>query len=220
MPPAADPQLLGRLAGVATSTLGHWRLWGSCHRDIQPLSPGVRVAGTAVTLALPGADSALLHRAVGWLRPGDILMIDRLSDRRHACIGGVTALAAKLRGAAGLVVDGPCTDVEEVRATGLPVWCAGVSAVTTQPLGLGGRMNASVSVGGAVVHAGDVVLCDDSGVMVLSPDEAARDAERATGRLVREATLLEGLRAGGRLENLSRAELLLPTPISGEECAR
>ena len=209
-PSRGDPNLLARFEGVATSTLGHWRLWGCCDRRLRPLVPGHSARGFAVTLALPGPDSALLHRAVSELRAGDILLIDRLGDDSHACLGGVTARAAKLRGAAGIVVDGPCTDEAEIRATGLPVWCAGTSPRTTKPLGLGGRLNAPVSIGGVVAHPGDVVLCDDSGVIIMAPGEAKADAERAQGRAGREAEMLAGLEAGARLDDVSGATLLMP----------
>jgi hypothetical protein len=60
--------------------------------------PNRRIAGTAVTLALPGQDSALLHHVVQFLRPNDVLVIDRLGDRKHACLGGGAACAIKATG--------------------------------------------------------------------------------------------------------------------------
>ena len=41
----------------------------------------------SVTLAIPGQDSTLLHHIIQFLRPGDILCIDRLGDDKHACLG-------------------------------------------------------------------------------------------------------------------------------------
>ena len=45
---------------------------------------------------------------------------------------------------------------------------------------LGGRMNVPVAIGGVVVTPGDAVLCDESGVLVLPPDEAEAEARRRT----------------------------------------
>ena len=60
-----------------------------------------------MTLAIPGQDSTLLHHTLGLLRPGDILIVDRLGDDKHACWGGGVTVAAKAAGALGGVVDGP-----------------------------------------------------------------------------------------------------------------
>lgn len=99
MPVQISPEVIGLLEQSETATVGHWRHWGFCDRRIQPLLRHKRVAGTAVTLALPGPDSTLLHHALSLLRPGDILLVDRLGDDRHACWGGGVTVAAKAAGA-------------------------------------------------------------------------------------------------------------------------
>ncbi|PNU03491.1 4-hydroxy-4-methyl-2-oxoglutarate aldolase [Novosphingobium guangzhouense] len=210
MPQRAANHLVSGLSRVETSTLGHWRLWGLCDPGLRPLAPQMKACGTIVTLALPGPDGALLHEALSHLRHGDVLVIDRLGDLRHAAVGGIVAAAAKLRGIAGIVVDGPVADLEEVLATGLPVWARGVSARTTRRLGLGGRFNAPVSVGGAVARPGDIALCDGDGVAFVSTQEAAADIDRAEAAARRETLIREGLSKGIALE-----DLLPPPPLAG-----
>ena len=100
-----------------------------------------RVAGTAVTLAIPGQDSTLLHHALGLLRPGDILVVDRLGDDKHACWGGGVTVAAKAAGAVAGIVDGPCTDLTEIEDSDFPLWCRGMSPITTRLYNLGGTLN-------------------------------------------------------------------------------
>lgn len=179
MPPQASTEVIELLRGVETATIGHWRLWGFCDRRIQPMLRGTKIAGTAVTVQIAGPDSTLLHHAAGLLRPGDVLLVDRLGDDRYACWGGGVTVAVKASGAAGGVIDGPACDLEEVEASGLPLWSAGMAPITTRLYDLGGRMNVPVSIGGAVVMPGDVVLADESGVLVLPPAEAEADARRA-----------------------------------------
>lgn len=111
--------------------------------------------------------------------PGDILVVDRLGDDRYACWGGGVTAAVKAAGGAGGVVDGPCTDQEEIAQYDLPVWCKGLAPITTGRHDLGGRLNRPVSVGGVVVIPGDILLCDSSGVLVLPPNEAEEEARRA-----------------------------------------
>ncbi len=208
MPDSVDSALLLRCAAVQTSTLGHWRLWGMCDRRIAAIGEVGTVAGVAVTLALPAQDGALLHHALGLLRPGDVLAIDRLGDDVHACVGGIVARAARSRGVAAIVVDGPVTDIAELRASGLPIWARGTSARTTRRLGLGGRLNTPVCIGGAVVMPGDILLCDADGVACLGPTEIAQDLDRADQHAQREAQILAALETGATL-----ADILPPPPL-------
>jgi len=195
MPPQISPEVIALLEQTETATVGHWRHWGFCDRRIQPLLRRKRVAGTAITLAIPGPDSTLLHHALGLLRPGDVLLVDRLGDDRHACWGGGVTVAAKAAGAKAGVVDGPCTDQEEVEASDFPLWCRGIAPITTRLYDLGGRLNQPVSIGGVVVMPGDAVLCDESGVLVLPPGEAESEARAAIERQAR------GLLTQGRVAN-------------------
>lgn len=195
--PAGDLQLL---SGVETATVGHWRFFGFMHRSIQPLLPKRRVVGTAVTIAIPGPDSTLLHHVTGMLCPGDILVVDRMGDDRYACWGGGVTIAAKASGAVAGIVDGPCTDLTEIEDSDFPMWARGISPITTRLYDLGGGINIPVSCGGVVVNPGDAILADESGVLVLPRDEVNAVASRALeiqdkGK-VREASVKTGLKLG------------------------
>lgn len=132
-----------------------------------------------MTLAIPRPDLTLLHHALELLRPGDILLVDRLGNDRHACWGGGVTVAAKAAGAKAGVVDESCTDLEEVEASDFPLWCRGIAPITTRLYNLGGRLNKPIAVGGTVVMPGDAVLRDDSGVLMLPPGEAETEARAA-----------------------------------------
>ncbi len=205
MPPQISADVIALLEQTETATVGHWRHWGFCDRRIQPLLRRKRVAGTAVTLAIPGPNSTLLHHALGLLRPGDILVVDRLGDDRHACWGGGVTVAAKAAGAKAGVVDGPCTDLEEVEASDFPLWCRGIAPITTRVYDLGGRLNKPVSIGGVVVMPGDAVLCDESGVLVLPPGEAEEEARAAIERQARGLATQDRVAKGEKLGAISGA---------------
>jgi regulator of RNase E activity RraA len=205
MPGQISSEVVALLEQAETATIGHWRLWGFCDRGIQPLLRRRRVAGTAVTLAIPGPDSTLLHHATTLLRPGDILLVDRLGDDRYACWGGGVTVAVKASGAKAGVVDGPCTDLEEIEESDFPIWCRGLAPITTRLYDLGGRLNRPISVGGVVVNPGDAVLCDDSGVLVLPPAEAEAEARQAIATQEKGRLLQERLARGEKLGELSGA---------------
>lgn len=206
MPPPLDPRIVEALSQVETATIGHWRLMGFVDPTIQSiLRPARRVVGTAVTVAIPSSDSTLLHHAVGLVRPGDFLVVDRLGDHRHACWGGGVTVAAKAAGAVGAVVDGPCTDTEEIEASSFALWARGVSPITTRLHDLGGGLNVPVSCGGVAVMPGDVVLADVSGVLVLPREEALAIAEKALTIQQRSVDREAAIARGAKLGELSGA---------------
>jgi regulator of RNase E activity RraA len=201
MPGQISAEIIELLEKTETATVGHWRHYGFVNRGIQGVLRR-RVAGTAVTLQIPGPDSTLLHHALGLLRPGDILLVDRLGDDRHACWGGGVTVAAKAAGAKAGIVDGPCTDIEEIEASDFPMWCRGMAPITTRIYDLGGRMNVPVSIGGVVVMPGDAVLCDDCGVLILPPGEAEAEARAAIAKqasgLAGQELVAKGAKLGER----------------------
>jgi regulator of RNase E activity RraA len=205
MPPTLDHELTRQLSLAEVATIGHWRRWGFPNRAIARVGQGPRVVGTAITVACPSEDNAIIHHAVSLLRPHDILLIDRLGDTEVACWGGGVNLAAKLSGVAGVVIDGPCTDIREIEDSGLPIWCRGVSARTSLPVCVAGRINVPISVGGAVVMPGDAVICDDDGIVILSRDEASAVARRAIEHQERASVTLAELSRGKTLGQLSGA---------------
>lgn len=213
-PPQIDADLARRFAAVEIATIGHFRHRGFVHHAIQALAPAHgTLVGTAVTVAIPATCSTLLHHAVGVLRPGDVLVIDRLGDDRHACLGGGVAFAVKTAGAVGVVLDGPCTDPQEIAEVGLPVWCRGVSAITTRLNNLGGGLNVPVSCGNVPVLPGDVVLADACGVLVLPVAEAEAVLIEAEARQARAGRFKARVAAGEKLGDLSGASALVAAAL-------
>ena len=215
MPAPLPPALVAKLEKVETATVGHSQHWGFMDRRIQPLLPGRRVAGPAVTLAIPAQDSTLLHHALGLLRPGDILVVDRLGDDKHACWGGGVTVAAKAAGAAAGIVDGPCTDLTEIRASDFPMWCRGLSPITTRLYNLGGTLNLPISCGGVPVRPGDVIIADESGVLVLPAAEAEAIADAAIARQARGEQMQARVAAGEKLGDISGATRMVLDALKG-----
>jgi 4-hydroxy-4-methyl-2-oxoglutarate aldolase len=216
MPAQLPVALAAKLLTVETATVGHSRHWGFMHRSIQPLIRPRRIAGTAVTVAIPGPDSTLLHHALGLLRPGDVLVVDRLGDDRHACWGGGVTLAAKAAGAAGGIIDGPCTDPGEIEAADFPIWCRGVAPITTRLYDLGGLLNLPVSCGGVVVSPGDAIIADESGVLVLPADEAEAVADAALARQERGERNQSRVVAGEKLGEISGATRMVLAAMTAQ----
>jgi 4-hydroxy-4-methyl-2-oxoglutarate aldolase len=204
LPPPIDPALLDRLREAEPATIGHFRHVGFMAPDIRAMLPGYRrIAGTAVTVRAYGADTTIVHYALGQLRPGDVLVIDRVGDTRHAACGGGVAFAAREAGCIGIVIDGPATDVQELREYGLPVWARGLSTVTCKRQFEQGEFCVPVSCGGIAVMPGDAVLADENGVLVLKADEIAESAARAVAMQQAEKAMLERIRQGEKMPDIN-----------------
>ncbi|WP_026119707.1 RraA family protein [Nocardiopsis ganjiahuensis] len=195
--------LLDTLADVEIPTLGHVLEEGFCDPGVRSLTPVPRLAGVAHTVRLAEPDALAVNRAVVGLARGGVLVIE-VAGGLHAPIGAVTAAAVGARGGAGIVVDGPVTDLSALRESGLAVYARGTTCLTTKRLGTAADgVGAPVTVGGTRVRTGDLVLGDENGLLVLDPDtfdpSLADDARRSD---LAEPELLTRIRAGEPLDGL------------------
>ncbi|MBM3451477.1 MAG: RraA family protein [Armatimonadetes bacterium] len=196
-----DPYLQ-RLTKIATSTLGHFLDEGFPDIEIQPVHRPVRLAGRAFTIDAPPRDNAVYRRALSVAKPGDVLVIHRHGDRRHASFGGLLGLAAKNHGIAGVVLDGPMTDFDELLELGLPIFARGVTPLTTRRLDAGGTYGRRVQCGGVLVSPGDYVLGDNDGVLFVPADRIASVVDRGEAYARREAETRAWLLAGKTLAEI------------------
>ena len=162
---------------------------------IKPLSPGMEFAGEALTVQSMVGDNVTLHYAVGYAWPGCVIVADGRGHVDTAVWGGVLTHAAMVRGVSAVVVDGATRDAAEIRASGLSVFSRAI--VPNGPhKGYGGTIGGEIQCAGVVVGAGDLVIGDDDGVVVIRPDQMAGLMERCAARVAKEASILEGLSAG------------------------
>jgi len=217
LPPGLDRSLFDTLVRAEPATIGHFRNWGFMDPMIRAMQPDVRIAGPAVTVRAPGVDGTVVGYALGQVRPGDVLVIDRCGDHRHAAFGGLVAYACKVAGLAGVIIDGVATDIGEVRKYKVPLWCRGLSAVTTKRIGLAGEFCVSVSCGGVNVNPGDVIIADECGVVVLDRAEAQAAAERAISMQDAEAASRARLDAGEKLPDISGATKTLQEALAKQK---
>ena len=124
-------------------------------------------------------------------------MVDRCGDNTFACCGEMVATYAQSRGMAGIVIDGPATDSRAIEKLDMPVFCTGISAVTTMIYGATGEVQIPVVCAGAHVNPGDYVFGDADGVVVLPPDGYEDALKKAEESVARELTLREHFRSGG-----------------------
>ena len=155
---------------------------------IRPLwSPLPRIAGPAFTVRCPPGDNLMLHAAIYRAEPGSVIVVES-GDLDYALAGGNVCAVAQRNGVAGFVLDGLIRDVGEIRAMGFPVWARGVIPIP------GGKaaalpLNVPIRCGGVAVQAGDLVVADEEGVVVVPTSSMAEALQAAEAKLQADAAL-------------------------------
>jgi len=207
-----DKNIIKKCLEVTPATVGHY-IDNVMNCEIKPIQEGVKIAGPAITVRCPtvdsNVDSTVVHYVMKFVQPGDIIVIDCCGDSEHASVGGMVALMAKFKKAAGIIVDGAITDKIEIRKMGLPVFAKNVSALSTRLLGISGEINTSIQCGNVTVNPGDIIFGDDDGVVAFSPDIADEILDKAKQSEIREVKLRNKLFEGELLADLSGATELI-----------
>jgi 4-hydroxy-4-methyl-2-oxoglutarate aldolase len=196
-------ELLDRLRAIPPATLGHMQDFNFMTPALRPIGRrNFIVCGPALTVKAMAIDSVVVHNAIDMAEPGDIIVIDRNGDNKHAAWGEMTSLAAQVAGVAATVIDGPATDVVEIEHMGYLVFSRGISPITTKSPGISGEINTTIQCGGVSVSPGDIILADDNGVVVIPPDQVADVVERCEPRARREVEMRRRLLAGEKISDL------------------
>jgi 4-hydroxy-4-methyl-2-oxoglutarate aldolase len=184
---------LARL-GVATVYEAAGRQ-GLIDADLVQVVPGSRCAGPARTVLCGQGDNLAVHAAMAELQPGEVLVITMPEPAPVAVLGDLLATQAKVHGAAGVLVDASVRDVEELAGMDLPIWARWVrvrGATKTHH----GWLNVPVTVGGAEIRPGDIVVIDADGACVVAAEREDEVLGAAREREEKERVKREQLQAG------------------------
>ncbi|MCY0855201.1 MULTISPECIES: 4-carboxy-4-hydroxy-2-oxoadipate aldolase/oxaloacetate decarboxylase [unclassified Cupriavidus] len=170
---------------------------GALPSAIKPVAPEFRLCGPALTVHSPGGDNLWLHRALDLARPGDVLVVHASGVYEHGYWGEIMTTAAKVRGLAGLVIDACVRDGVLLEQIGFPVFARGLCIRGTgKDYGAIGWLNEPLLIGDCRIAAGDLVVGDSDGVVVLPRGGAAEVVEKARRREADEAAILARVEAG------------------------
>ena len=139
--------------------------------------PRRTIAGPAYTIRLtpsrrpdPEARNKFFNAYQG-IPAGSVVVIQVVGTVGGGVLGDVVAHFWKLRGVAGVVVDGPVRDVPAVRDLDLPMWSKSVTMRGMKTIEALTECDLEISCDGVIVRPGDLVVADDDGVFVLPSEE-------------------------------------------------
>jgi 4-hydroxy-4-methyl-2-oxoglutarate aldolase len=191
-----QPELVQQFADIPTSILSDsMNRFQAMDAGIKPLREGMALVGVAFTVQAMESSNWEAHQALSLTQAGDVLVIAARGGMNAAVWGHVMTAAAKKRNLAGLVIDGCIRDVAENRADSLPIYCRGIAPAGPHK-GWQGNINVPVACAGVVVNAGDIIVGDDDGMVVIPQFRAEEVLLEARQRMAGEAEWYRRIEAG------------------------
>lgn len=157
--------------------------------------PGSRIAGPARTVLCGQGDNLMVHAVLDQVQPGEVLVLTMPEPAPVALVGELLATQALVHQVAALLIDASIRDTEELRTLGLPIWArwTRVRGATKKSVG---AINQPVTVGGATIAPGDIVVLDVDGAVVVAAERAEQVLQASREREEHEAALRAKLQQG------------------------
>ena len=140
---------------------------GALDYRVRPMTRAMRFCGVALTVQSRPRDNLAPYAAIQYAKPGDVMLISTDTYEESSVAGDVLLGMAKNQGICALVTDGLVRDVDGLNAVGIPVFARGLSPNSPHKDGPG-KIGVPIYVGGVMVNAGDVVIGDKDGVVVVA----------------------------------------------------
>ena len=177
---------------------------------IPRMSTDRRIAGRVLTVKLDRAEGRsntrhLCTAAIEAASPGDIIVCEQRTGLDAACWGGNLTIAAKARGVAGAIIEGPARDIDESRQLDFPVFARSLTGRTARGRIVEVSTGEAVRVGDVTVNHGDYVIADASSVVFIPQADVARVVEAAELIVQRESLMAQALRGGRRASEVMGA---------------
>jgi len=156
-----------------SDALDRLEIKGGCE-GILPIVRGVKAVGPAFTVKYRpcGVEKGTVGDFLDDVQPGQVVAIDN-GGRTHVTVwGDIMTFYAQRRGLAGTVIDGVCRDVPQIIESKYPIYTRGRFMVTGKGRVEVEGVNVPISIGGVQVKPDDIMLCDDTGVVVIPAGEA------------------------------------------------
>ena len=191
-----DAQLVKTLGDLGVATVHEAQARTGLMRPyMRPIYPAAKAAGPAITISCHPGDNLMIHAAIEFCREGDILVVSTTSESTDGMFGDLLAESARAHGVVGLVIDAGVRDVRDITEMQFPVWSKAISAQGTVKA-TAGSVNVPITCAGTSVRAGDIIVADADGVVVVKHETAAEVARLAGERFVKEQKSRERLKSG------------------------
>lgn len=182
-------------------------LSGGC-LGLRPVVMGHKIAGPAYTVRyIPiGTEKTGAGDFLDDVPAGSVVVLDNGGRTYCTVWGDLMTRIAKRNGVAGTVIDGVCRDVDLIRELRYPIFTRGAFMVTGKGRAQLASVQETVTIGEQSVQPGDVVIADDSGVVVVPKSRAEEVLRTAQGIAEREDRIKRMIEEGLTLKEARSRE--------------
>lgn len=199
-----DKKIIDGFQALSTSAvsdaLDRFGLRGGCE-GISPVVAGAKMVGQAFTIRyVPvGQVKGNVGDYMEMVGPGDVIVLDNNGRTDCTVWGDILTLVAKRIGISGTVIDGVCRDIPFILKEQYPIFTRGRFMMTGKDRVMVEAMNVTVSIGKTQVKPGDILVGDDSGVVVVPWERAEEVLQLAREIETAENQIEEAVRSGRTL---------------------
>ena len=196
-------EVMQRAHALGTSTLYEAsRLDCAVDPLIRTMWRGAKFAAPAYPVQCSPGDNLAIHIAMERAPRGSVLVVGT-GNFVAGYWGEVLTVAAEAAGIVGLVIDGGVRDVAALVHRRFPVFARGISVRGTIKASAP-SVGKPIGFGGVLVSAGDLVVADDDGVIVLPASEIERTVVAGEARAAKELQIMTKLHEGATTLDLLR----------------
>jgi 4-hydroxy-4-methyl-2-oxoglutarate aldolase len=157
-----------------------------------PQVPGTKAVGRAFTVRYRpcGVEKGTVGDFLDEVEAGQVVVLDNGGRTFGTVWGDIMTVYAQKKGIAGTVIDGICRDLPRILALKYPIFTRGRWMVTGKDRVEVDGIQVPVAIGDVQVKPQDIVVADDSGVVVVPSERAeevwkiAREIEEAEQKIL------------------------------------
>jgi RraA family protein len=191
-----DPSLVARAAKLPVANIGDvMNRLQSFSGTFHAFGGRKKLCGPAFPVKARSGDNLLLHRAVDMAEPGDVIVADGNGDLSVGIMGDLMLGHATKRKLGGVIVDGAVRDIAQLAKMDLGVWARGHNPGGPFKDGPG-EIGYPVSCGSQVVMQGDLICCDEDGIVVVPYADAEKVIAEAEKHQAKEIQAEKDIQAG------------------------
>jgi len=168
---------------------------GALDHRIKPVSKKSQLCGTALTVDAGPRDNLAPWAALEIAKPGDVIVITTGEHLDCSVVGDIYVGMANNAGVVGIVTDGLVRDLPGINDVGIPVFARGISPNSPWKNGPG-RVGLPILIGRVAVKAGDIVVGDQDGIVIVAREKAGDAARAIQAVLAKEKQMEAGVKAG------------------------
>lgn len=163
-------------------------------KGIKPVIPGKKIVGPALTVRKLPADAVKPKKGGGdyldIAKKGDVIVIDNGGRLDCTVFGDILASACKQAELEGTVIYGCCRDVASLKKIDYPIFSKGTYIQTGKDMTQYDALNVPIGIYNVLVEPGDIIVGDDSGVLVI-PQELAEKVLSAAQEISEAENLIK-----------------------------